>query len=40
MLESIVIFLKGAFPLMQVLRMVDYDDKPAMGFIYKEINQA
>jgi len=31
--KSIVICLKGAFPIMQVLRMVDFDDKPVMGFI-------
>jgi len=31
---------KGAFPIMQVLRMVDFDDKPTMGFIYKAMDQA
>ena len=38
--KSIVTCLKGAFPIMQVLRMVNSDDKPAMGFIYKAMDQA
>ncbi|GAV79120.1 LOW QUALITY PROTEIN: zf-BED domain-containing protein/DUF659 domain-containing protein/Dimer_Tnp_hAT domain-containing protein, partial [Cephalotus follicularis] len=32
--------LKGALPLIKVLRMVDSDDKPAMGFIYEEMDLA
>ncbi|GAV64526.1 DUF659 domain-containing protein [Cephalotus follicularis] len=32
--------LKGALPLIKVLRMVDSDYKPAMGFIYEEMDLA
>jgi len=37
--KSIIICLKGAFPIMQVLRMIDSDDKPTMGFIYKVMDR-
>ncbi|XP_031391589.1 uncharacterized protein LOC116203792 [Punica granatum] len=32
--------LKAAYPLIKVLRMVDSDEKPAMGFIYNEMEKA
>ncbi|RDX66288.1 hypothetical protein CR513_54955, partial [Mucuna pruriens] len=39
--KNIIICLKGACPLNEVLRLVDLDKKPAMGFfIYKEMDQA
>ena len=38
--KNIVVCLKGANPLIKVLRLVNSDEKPAMGFIYKEINRA
>jgi len=38
--NSIVICLRGPFPIMQVLRMVDSNEKQAIGFIYKAMDQA
>ncbi|VFQ89725.1 unnamed protein product, partial [Cuscuta campestris] len=38
--KSIVICLKGALPLIEVLRLVDSDEHPAMGFLYEAINRA
>lgn len=38
--KDIVICLKGATPLMKVLRLADSDKKPAMGFIYEAMDQA
>lgn len=38
--KKIVICLKGAYPLMKVLRLVDSDEKPAMGYIYEEMDRA
>ena len=38
--KNIVICLKGAPLLMKVLRLVDSDEKAAMGFIYEEMDQA
>jgi hypothetical protein len=38
--KSVVICLKGAFPLVKVLMLVDSDEKPAMGFIYEEMHRA
>ena len=32
--------LKGAYPLIKVLHMVNSDEKPSMGFIYKEMDHA
>nr|KYP54279.1 hypothetical protein KK1_000461 [Cajanus cajan] len=32
--------LKGTFPQIKVLRLVDSYKKPAAGFIYKEMNRA
>ena len=36
---SVIICLKGALPLIEVLRLVDSDQKPAMGFIYEAMDQ-
>ncbi|XP_068503728.1 uncharacterized protein [Phaseolus vulgaris] len=38
--KSILNCLRGALPLIKVLRMVDSDEKPAMGFIYEEMDRA
>ncbi|XP_058726517.1 uncharacterized protein LOC131597875 [Vicia villosa] len=38
--KNLVICLKGAFPLLKILRMVDSDEKPAMGYIYETMDQA
>ncbi|XP_027941001.1 uncharacterized protein LOC114194784 [Vigna unguiculata] len=38
--KNIITCLKGAFPLIEVLRLVDSDQKPAMGFIYEAMDQA
>ena len=38
--RDIVICLRGAYPLLHVLRMVDSDEKPAMGYIYEEMDRA
>lgn len=38
--KIIVIYLKHAFPIMQVLRMKESDDKPGMGFIHEVTHQA
>ena len=32
--------LKGAYPLIKVLRLVDSDEKPAMGYIYEAMDNA
>ncbi|XP_073268810.1 uncharacterized protein [Populus alba] len=32
--------IKAAYPLIKVLRLVDSDEKPAMGFIYEAMDQA
>ena len=32
--------LKAACPLVKVLRLVDLDDKPAMGFLYEAMDRA
>ncbi|XP_025606875.1 uncharacterized protein [Arachis hypogaea] len=37
--KNIEICLKGANPLIKVLRLVNSDEKPAMGFVYKEMMQ-
>ncbi|KAI3988058.1 hypothetical protein MKX01_011847 [Papaver californicum] len=37
---SIVSCLKSVIPIVKVLRLVDGDDKPAMGYIYKAIDKA
>ena len=38
--QSVVTCLKGALPLVKVLRMVDFDENLAMGFIYEAMTQA
>ena len=38
--QSVVIYLKAALPLVKVLRMVDSDENPSMGFIYEAMAQA
>ncbi|GAB2299395.1 hypothetical protein Dimus_038560 [Dionaea muscipula] len=38
--RNLEICLKGAIPLVKVLRMVDSDEKPAMGFIYNAMEEA
>ena len=38
--KNIIIFLKGALPLIEVLRLVDSDQKPTMSFIYEAMDQA
>lgn len=38
--KNIVICLKAAGPMIEVLRLVDSDEKPAMGFIYDAIDTA
>ncbi|KAI5419265.1 hypothetical protein KIW84_043438 [Lathyrus oleraceus] len=38
--KNLIICLKGAFPLLKVLRMVDSDEKVAMGYIYEAMDQA
>ena len=38
--KNILNCLRGAMPLIKVLRMVDSDEKPAMRFIYEEIDLA
>jgi len=38
--KNILNCLRGALPLIKVLRMVDSDEKPTMGFIYEEMDIA
>ncbi|KAF1896197.1 hypothetical protein Lal_00027263 [Lupinus albus] len=38
--NNIVVCLKGAYPLIKVLRLVDLYEKPVMGFIYEAMDQA
>jgi len=38
--KNILYCLRGAMPLIKVLRMVDSDEKPAMRFIYEEMDLA
>ncbi|KAG6483907.1 hypothetical protein ZIOFF_060693 [Zingiber officinale] len=38
--KSIITCLRSAYPLIKVLRLVDSDEKPAMGFIYEEMDRA
>ncbi|XP_048491084.1 uncharacterized protein LOC104901267 [Beta vulgaris subsp. vulgaris] len=38
--KSVTTCLKAALPIVKVLRMVDSDEKPAMGFIYQAMTQA
>lgn len=38
--KDVVNCMRAAFPLIRVLRLVDSDEKPAMGFIYEEMDRA
>ena len=38
--RDIVLCLRNAYPLLHVLRLVDSDEKPAMGYIYEEMDRA
>jgi len=38
--HDVTICIKATYPLIKVLRLVDLDEKPAMGFIYKAMDQA
>jgi len=38
--KNILNYLRGALPLIKVLRMVDSYEKPAMGFIYEGMDIA
>ena len=38
--HDVTICIKAANPLIKVLRLVDSDEKPAMGFIYKAMDEA
>jgi hypothetical protein len=38
--HDVTICIKAAYPLIKVLRLVDYDEKPAMGFIYNAMDEA
>ncbi|KAI3864776.1 hypothetical protein MKX03_034988 [Papaver bracteatum] len=37
--QSVISFLKSVIPIVEVLRLVDGDDKPEMGYIYKAIDK-
>ncbi|KAL4276275.1 hypothetical protein HN51_059065 [Arachis hypogaea] len=39
-IAKVIICLRDAYPLLHVLRMVDSEEKPAMGFIYEEMKSA
>ena len=38
--DDVTTCIKAAYPLIKVLRLVDSDEKPAMGFIYEAMDQA
>jgi hypothetical protein len=38
--KNVLTCLRGAFPLVKVLRMVDSEEKPAMGYLYEEMDRA
>lgn len=38
--KNIIICLKGVFPLIKVLRLVDSDENPAMRLIYEAMDEA
>jgi hypothetical protein len=38
--HEVTICIKTAYPLIKVLRLVDSDEKPAMDFIYKTMDEA
>jgi hypothetical protein len=37
--HDVTICIKAAFPLIKVFRLVDSDEKSAMGFIYKAMDE-
>jgi len=39
-LKNIITCLKGALPLIKMLRLVDLDQKPTIKFIYEAMDQA
>lgn len=38
--RKVVICLRGTFSVLQVFRLIDSEEKPTMGFIYEEMDQA
>ncbi|XP_029127873.1 uncharacterized protein LOC109801981 [Cajanus cajan] len=38
--KNVLNCMRGVFPLVKVLHLVDSDEKPAMGFIYEEMDRA
>jgi phosphoribosyl-ATP pyrophosphohydrolase len=38
--HDVTICIKAVYPLIKVLRLVDSDEKPTMGFIYKAMDEA
>jgi len=38
--KNVTIRLKVSYPLIKVVRLVYSDEKPAMGFIYEEMDRA
>lgn len=38
--KNVVMCLKAAYPLNKVLRLVDGDEKPVMGYMYEEMYRA
>ena len=38
--RNVLTCLKAALPLIKVLRLVDSDEQPTMGFIYPEMERA
>jgi hypothetical protein len=37
--HDVTICIKAAYPLIKVLRLIDSNEKPAMGFIYKAMDK-
>jgi 1,4-dihydroxy-2-naphthoate octaprenyltransferase len=38
--KNVLTCLRGAFPLVKVLRMMDSEEKPAMGYLYEDMDRA
>jgi hypothetical protein len=38
--KNVLTCLRGAFPLVKVLRMADSEEKSAMGYLYEEMDRA
>jgi len=38
--HDVTIYIKATYPLIKVLQLVDLDEKPAMSFIYKTMDEA